>query len=89
MYNDVENGTTKLKTRISMELIKKINEKIPQMEIKIKKNLNAINNQLKKFHDLTNEDYQAKLKGILSKINRGRGTCQNHITKCQRRRKCT
>ena len=44
-----------------MELIKKINEKIPQMEIKIKKNLNAINNQLKKFHDLTNEDYQAKL----------------------------
>ena len=61
MHNDVENGTKKLQTIISMELIKKINEKVPKMETRIKKNLMTNKDQLNKFQDLTNEDFQSKL----------------------------
>ena len=61
MHNDVENGTKKLQTLITMELIKKINEKVPQMENRIKKNLMTNKDQLNKFQDLTNEDFQSKL----------------------------
>ena len=61
MHNDLENGTQQLKKIITMELIKKINETIPKMGIKIKKNLFTIKGQLKKFQDLTDEDFQEKL----------------------------
>ena len=44
-----------------MELIKKINEKVPKMETRIKKNLMTNKDQLNKFQDLTNEDFQSKL----------------------------
>ena len=60
MHNDLENGTQQLKKIITIELIKKINETIPKMGIKIKKNLFTIKGQLKKFQDLTDEDFQEK-----------------------------
>ena len=61
MHNDAENGTKKLQTLITMELIKKINEKVPKMENRIKRNLMTNKDQLNKFQDLTNEDFQSKL----------------------------
>ena len=40
-----------------MELIKKINEKVPAMESKIMKNLLALKAQLNEFEHITNEDF--------------------------------
>ena len=59
--NDVENGSDKLKTKISMELIKKIEEKVPEMKNKIMKNSLALKAQLNEFEHIRNEDFQAEL----------------------------
>ena len=59
--NDVENGSDKLNTIISMELIKKIKEKVPAMENKIMKNLLSLKAQLNEFEHITNEDFQVRL----------------------------
>ena len=61
MHNDVENGTQKLQTLITMELIKKINEEVPKTESRIKRNLMNNKEKLQKIQDLTSEDYQSKL----------------------------
>ena len=55
--NDVENGSDKLKTIISMELIKKIKEKVSVMESKITKNLLTLKGHLDEFQHITNEDF--------------------------------
>ena len=57
---DVENGSQKLKEIISMKLIKKISEKIPEMENKISRNLSKMDDQRNKILTLTSEDLQAK-----------------------------
>ena len=59
--NDVENGSHKLKTKISMELIKKIKEKVPEMENKIMKNLLTLKGHLDEFEHITNEDFQVRI----------------------------
>ena len=59
--NDDENGSEKLKTIISMELIKKIKEKVPVMESKITKNLSTLKANLNEFQFMTNEDFQVKI----------------------------
>ena len=61
MHNDVENGTQKLQTLITMELIKKINEEVPKTESRIKRNLMNNKEKLQKIQDLTSDDYQSKL----------------------------
>ena len=61
MHNDVENGTQKLQTLITIELIKKINEEVPKTESRIKRNLMNNKEKLQKIQDLTSDDYQSKL----------------------------
>ena len=55
--NDEENGSDKLKTIITMELIKKIKEKVSVMESKITKNLLTLKGHLDEFQHITNEDF--------------------------------
>ena len=43
-----------------MELIKKIKEKVPEMESKIRNSLSTMKGELNKYQDYTNEDFQAK-----------------------------
>ena len=59
--NDDQNGSQKLNKIISMELTKKIKEKVPEMEAQITKNLSKMKTELNKIPDFTNEDFQAKL----------------------------
>ena len=44
-----------------MELIKKIKEKVPDMESKIEENLSTMKAQYEEFEDFTNEELQQKL----------------------------
>ena len=60
MHGDTENGTEKLKEVITMELIKKINEKIPEMENDISRNLSEMTAEQNQILTLTNEDSQNK-----------------------------
>ena len=55
--NDEENGSDKLKTIITMELIKKIKEIVSVMESKITKNLLTLKGHLDEFQHITNEDF--------------------------------
>ena len=52
---------------ISKELTKKIKEKIPDIESKITKNLSTMKEKLAQFQDYSNEDFQLKLIGSITR----------------------